>query len=289
MVLRVFIILFIGLPLTLFAYTGKGEGTTRQEAIDTALNSVASHISTTVSSKLQIVKKSSVDSYNRSVEQTIYSEVRDIIFNNYKILKEENRAEKYFVILEVDSKKLAEGYDSRIGQKLNSIKRELQQPSLLKRYLLLNRYNLKELLSQTYLMESINPNSPNRSRYITEIEQLLNTKTEYQQKLTFRVTSNESAIENIARSILNEFEFIASSEGRLQLNITLSSLKITEIYKKFGATAKATIDIEEDSNIVVSKTISLQATSYIDRDYLKDEIIKGLESELKSTLKEMLR
>jgi len=289
MILKFFVILFIVSSLNLFAYEEKGEGATRQEAIDTALNSVASHISTTVGSKLQIVKESSVDSYNRSVEQTIYSKVRDIIFNNYKILKEEKRAKKYFIIIKVDNKKLAEGYNSRISQELNSIKRELQQPSLFKRYLLLKRYNLKELLSQTYLMESIDPNSPNKSIYITEIEELLKTKTDYQQKLTFRITSNESAIENIARSVLNEFKFITSNVGRLQLNITISPLKITKIYKKFDATAKVTIDIEEESNIVVSKTIPLSTTSYIDKDYLKDKIIKGLESELKRSLKKILK
>jgi len=288
MVLKLSILLLIGLSVNLCAYEGKGEGATREEAINIALNSIASSISTTISSKLKIYKESGNDSYNRDVEQTIYSDVKDISFNNYTIIKEGKRAEKYFVLLAVDNKKLAEGYSNRINQKLKSLKRELQHPSLLRRYLILNRYNLQELLSQSYLMKSIDFNSPHIT-YIREIEELIKAKIEYQKQLIFQVISSDTTIANMARSVLNEFSFITSNVGKIKLNITLSPLRVTKIYKSFSATTNATIDIKENSNIVISKTVPLQATSYISKDYLKDEIIKELEVKLKNIIKGVLK
>jgi hypothetical protein len=283
MVLRILLLLFWGMTNYLCAYQGEGEGTTRQEAINVALNSIASQISTTVSSKLKIIKESNNQGYNKDVEQVIYADVNDISFNNYEIITKRRDRKKYFIILKVDEKRLAKGYATRIGQKLKQITNELQQDSIFKRYLILKKYNFSNLFSQTYIMSSIDPTSPHKE-YINELERLNKLKVEYQQNLVFQVTSSDSSIKNIANSVLNQASLMTSDFGKLKFNITLSPLAITKIYKKLSATSKATIEIIEESHTVYSKTMQLSATSYISEHYLKEEILKALESELKKSL-----
>jgi hypothetical protein len=281
--IRTILLLFLGVTNYLFAYQGQGEGTTRQEAINIALNSVASQISTIVSSKLKITKESNSQGYNRDVEQVIYADINDIAFNNYEIIEEKRDKKKYLIILKVDEKRLADGYASRIGQKLKQIATELEQDSIFKCYLILKKYSFSDLFSQTYIMWSIDSTSPYKEKYIEEINRLSRLKVEYQQKLVFQVTSSDSDIKNIANSILNQALLMTSDFGKLKFNITLSPLTITKIYKQFSATSRATIEIIENSHTVYSKTLRLSATSYV-TEYLKEEILKRLESELKKSL-----
>lgn len=289
MVLRFYLILFLGLTLYLPAYQGQGEGATRQEAINIALQSVASQISTTISSKLKIIKESNRDNYSKNIEQIINADTIKISFNNYHIIKESKNNKGYFVILNVDNKKLANSYATHLKQTLETISNKLQQPSIFKRYLILKKYNINELFSKIYLIESIDPTYPNIQTYKQKIEALEMMKIEYQKRLVFQINSNNSSAKDIASTLLHQASFTTSNFGKLLFNINLSPLIVTYIDKEFLGTSKATIKIVENSHTILSKTISLSGTSYISKQYLMEEILKDLEVKLKETLEELTK
>jgi hypothetical protein len=68
------------------AYQGVGNGKSRQEAINFALNDIASQISISISSSTTVSKISTNSDYFREVQNIVNTDIAQVSFQNYSIL-----------------------------------------------------------------------------------------------------------------------------------------------------------------------------------------------------------
>jgi len=287
MFLRYFNI-FLIFTLTLFAYKGEGTGKTKEEAIYSALNSIASQISISINSTTIINKRATNQEYTREIKDMINVEIPKISFQNYHILKESKKGSNYFTKLEIDNKTLANTHIKRLEQSLNSLSQKIgAYSSKLKRYSILKKIDIGKLFLSLELIHAIDLRY-DISSFTNKIEGFEKEKNSYIKQLSFQVKSNNSRVGEIAKNILNVQDLVISIDGNLILEINLAQIEKTQLDDQYIATTRANITINENNQNIFSQTIKLSATSYISEHYLLEGIFKQLEKKLNRVFEDIL-
>jgi len=270
----------------IFAYQGVGYGQTRQEAINSALNDIASQISISINSSTTVHKISSTTDYSKEVQNIINTEIPEIAFQNYSIL-EDKKAKEYFIRLEVNGTKLAATYARELDRKLEDITQQLNSySSKFKKYSVLKNAGIRKLFLSMKLIYAID-STYNISSYKQQIKYLNQEKNRYINELSFVLHSNNQKVRESVSSLLNNMGLIGSSNGNIVFNINLGNIVKKKFDAKYTGKTYAMIEIIENQKVIYSKRVKLFGETYIE-EYLIDRILKQLEKKLDKVLKEIL-
>jgi len=181
---------------TALSFLDIGEGYSNQNAINSALNSIASRIYVNLSSTYVINK----GIYNNKTYNDIYREIKaqvpHIDFSGYKILKSQKIGDKYYVLVKVDKNKLINNLKIKISQALNVTFSDNPAQKVVDAYKTL--HTLKKIKLYVLILNSLNQDV-----------------SEYLNKIT--------ALEKKARYIIKNVSFVIKADKFKQINQALFS------------------------------------------------------------------
>lgn len=283
---RIIITLLI-LITDIFAYQGVGYGKNRQEAINLALNDVASKISISIDSTTTVSKITTNSDYIREVQNIVNAEIPKISFQNYHIL-EEKKDKDYFIRLEVNGKTLASTYAKKLDRELNGISQELNAySSKFKKYSILKKTQIEKLFLSMELIYAID-STYDISSFSSQIEHFSQEKNDYIKALSFYVQSNNQQAKEIVDGLLNKMGLIGSSNGNIEFNINLGKIIKKKFDGEYTGKTYAIVKIVENQQTILSRRVNLFGQTSISQEYLMDRILKQLEKKLDGILKEIL-
>jgi len=151
-------------------FYASAEGYTKENAIKNALNDIASRINVKISSNFIINKGIHNQKTYNEIYQQINTQVNDINFNNYEILKTKKEDDKYYVLLRVNKQKLIQNLKTKIQISFTNINfnNQNQINSVIYAYKILHR--LKKLKSEIFILESLGLNISNYIDKLKNIE-----------------------------------------------------------------------------------------------------------------------
>jgi len=192
------------------------EGYSKQNAIKNALNDIASRINVKISSNFVINKGIHNEKTYNEIYQQINTQISNVSFNNYEILKTQKRDDKYYVLVRVNKQKLIKSLKTKTDLNLQNLKFDNQTPikKVISAYKILN--GLKKLKSDVFILESlghdINP-------YVIKIEKLENKAKTIITNTKFSVKANR--FKNATIEVLSRYLTITpNSNNIISVNVT---------------------------------------------------------------------
>jgi L-rhamnose mutarotase len=233
-----------------FYFYASAEGYSKQNAIKNALNDIASRINVKISSNFVINRGIHNKKTYNEIYQQINTQISNVSFNNYEILKTEKQEDKYYVLVRVNKQKLIKSLKTKINLKFQNLNFDTQSPikKVISAYRILN--SLKKIKSDVFILESlgidINP-------YIIKIEKLENKAKEIIINTKFSIKANrfkDATIEVLSRYLT----ITPNSDNIISLNVTTKKLILFNSYIIKG---KASIFIDKPYTITfLGKSVS---------------------------------
>lgn len=229
-------------------YYGTADGQNKNDAINNALNQIASKVSVTIESNFE--SSSFVD--NQTLNEFSKSEVRNkvskINFNNYTILKEKNLGQGYVVSLRVNRLDLAQNMEDKINNTLVSLSNQLNANYKNIVYKLKNyskaTKSLKDLSQEIFLLSSINKTAETKP-YLDKIHKLEKKITKFKNSVTFYV-KGDGDYSKVCRDLITQKGYkISSYHPNLSVNISVNKTKVTSMGYKI---AKGVVNIKVIDN-----------------------------------------
>ena len=231
-------------------FYASAEGYSKQEAVKSALNDIASRINVKISSNFVINRGIHNKKTYNEIYQQINTQISNVSFNNYEILKTEKQEDKYYVLVRVNKQKLIKSLKTKINLKFQNLNFDTQSPikKVISAYRILN--SLKKIKSDVFILESlgidINP-------YIIKIEKLENKAKEIIINTKFSIKANrfkDATIEVLSRYLT----ITPNSANIISLNVTTKKLILFNNYIIKG---KASIFIDKPYTITfLGKSVS---------------------------------
>jgi len=219
---------------------GSAEGKTKQEAINNALNFIASKlqvkINSTFESEKSLIQNNNKTNTYKNISQNIKTSIENFTFYNYQLDKIQKIDDKYYVLVKINRQKNAKKILDSIKEELNNTtfsnsaieKIKIYKNEIKKLNNLKNQYKIAKILNPN--IEKIN------------IDSKINSLKQKLQNITFNVYSNNDLIKKSTQNFLSQSGFLISNNPKIKikLNLTTSTKKIVGEYLT-TATLNATI------------------------------------------------
>jgi len=255
-----------------------GEGSTKQEAINNALNFMASKIKVKVFSNMNatssiIQNKDNADVY-KNISQNVNAKVENITFYNYEVEKLKKVDDKYYVLVKVNKKETAQKIVEKIKNKINLPKTN----SDIEKIKILNQKikELKKLKNDYEVAKLLDPNIEkiNIDEYIQKYSNEL-------KKITLNVYSNSKTLRQSLLTYLNKYSI--SKKPKIKINVYTSS-KTKKIVGEYSTKTNVILKIKDKTTQKVYKT-SCMSLSY-DKKTSQKIGLKKCENKIKRFLDE---
>ncbi len=226
------------------------EGYSKQNAIKNALNDIASRINIKISSNFVINKGIHNQKTYSEIYQQINTQISNVGFNNYEILKTEKQDDKYYVLLRVNKQKLIQNLKTKIKIKLNTI--DFNNGSAIKNviYAYQTLFKLKKLKSDVFILESLGLNI---NSYLNTIQNLEKKALSIIKSTGFKIVSDK--FKTPAIQAFSKYLIISDNAK----NIIKIKIKIQKhlLFESYIITAKATITLDKPYTLsFLSKSVS---------------------------------
>lgn len=240
-------------------------GYSKKEAIKEALNDIASRINIKISSEFVINKGIHNKKTYNEIYQQINTQIKNINFNNYKILKIKKLNEKYYVLVRVNKLKLINYIKLKIKEQLNNINLKTKSP--IKKVLLAYKTlkKLKKIKSNVFILESLNYDI---SEYIQKINSIYKNCINIINNTKFQVVANK--YKKASAEIISKFLTLSKhSKNKIIINIKTQKLILFDYYLIKG---NASIIIYKPYTLTfLGKSVSSykEAETFVIKEYKK--------------------
>jgi len=275
-----------------FYATGNGDNT--KEAVDKALNQVASKISVEISSTYQSeIQNSTSSGYSKNSQQNINSRVSNIKFNNYQIVKQEAENKKVFLLLKVNKRKLAKNmrdnfisrmgkFDSQIANFRGSV---FQKLKMLKKI----AFKTDDLKNDFLIIDTIVAQN-DKSNQLSRISDYANRYQNLKNQVTFFIKENETngSYRKILSNIITKKGYNVvdlPTMNTIIIYLTVSEKKITALDKKI---LKSNINLKLTDKNSLNDNFSIQSAGSSVQNYqvAKEISIKNFGKKVERILSE---
>ncbi len=237
-------------------YYGVADGINKTDAINNALNQIASKISVTIESNFESSRYVDNENLNEFSKSEIKNKVAKINFNNYTILKEQKVGNSYVVSLKVNRLTLAKNMEEKIENSLSNISSKLDAnyKNIVQK---LRNYSdakqkLKELEKDVFLASSIS-SSVDLKEYLDTIHKLNKKILKFKNSISFKI-DGDSNYKNVLSELINEKGYkVKNYNSNLYLKISVKKTHITAVGYKI---AKGVINIkviDKNNNSIVGQ------------------------------------
>jgi hypothetical protein len=249
-------------------YYAIGEGKTQEEAKVSALNQIASEISISISSSLQVNKKATQNSYSKEVQSTVNATVEQINFTSATIEKNHFLNNRFYSLVSVNRSALFNASKSDLDKKMTQIDalwEFVQKEGIFE--LLVQEQKLSTLISETIvlssLVKSINA-SFEQSPYETKLNNIANSMRNQKANMAVVVSSsNATAYANVLKNSLaaNGIKIVnTTSLNNTMIKIDVSKSATQRFVKTTSAILKdakfANVDIYIKTQNHANKTVA---------------------------------
>ena len=241
------------------------EGYSKQNAIKNALNDIASRINVKISSNFVINRGIHNKKTYNEIYQQINTQISNVSFNNYEILKTEKQEDKYYVLLRVNKQKLIKSLKTKINLKFQNLNFNNQSPikKVISAYKILN--SLKKIKSDVFILESLGINI---NPYITKIEKLENKAKEIIINTKFSIKADR--FKNVTVEVLSGYLTITpNADNIISVNVITKKLILFNSYIIKG---KASVFIDKPYTVTfLGKSVSSykEALNFAKTEYKK--------------------
>ena len=269
---------------------GARDGATKEEAINNALNAIASKIrvsvESTISSRTTITVNNNEEEYSKDSTKMMKNHVEKIEFSNYKVKKEEKISDKkYAVLVQVDkalnAKLLLNKIDTDIAKYNQLLTMEHKNPIAT-----VKTYNkaIKKIKNRNMVDCGTVKNFMPNSKVQDKINQLLSIEkkmAKFQGNIVFSIKSNNPLYQNILTKEITQKGF-RTSGGNSNINISMN-VKETKLTVLGNKILKSIIQLSVKSKgtVIGQSRISVGAKSRTGYDQARDFALKNFETRLR--------
>ncbi len=157
-------------------YYGVGEGSSKSEAKINALNQIASEISISISSSMEINKELSADSYSKKIQKNTKASVDKIKFTNVKIIENAQANSKIYSYVKVNRNTLFNAQKDLVDSKVDKVNlmwADIKANGIFK--LIMNNKKLNNTIGDIYatlpILKAINSKF-DKSDYINKLSKI---------------------------------------------------------------------------------------------------------------------
>jgi hypothetical protein len=256
---------------SLYIYAS-ADGYSKQEAIDNALNLIASKLKVKISSTLNLIKSQIQNNYStniyKNISQNITTKIDNFTFYNYVIDKIKKINDKYYVVVKINRIKTAQKI-------LNSIKERL---SVFKTYSYIE--NLKNLNLKIKELRNLKKDYEIAKLLDPKIENIkINNKIQKYEnelkKISLNVYSNSKELKEDVLSHLSKFTISKTPKIKIFINLKQNTNKIVGEY---STRTEVTIKVVDKSTQKIFKSNCL--TLSFDKDLSKKIGLKKCEEKI---------
>jgi hypothetical protein len=241
-------------------FYGAGEGRDANEAKDSALNSIASQIQTTISSEFSKTsaysKSDSSSSFYETAKESMHSSVSKISFSNIQIVKTVKVDNEIYILVRINKQELFrnlktkfELLNSQIDSKISISKKY----SLLDQLITINKLipKIADALNQATILSTLNPNF-NIKSYVKKYNSYIKKKSEIYHNLTFKVLDNNLFAQKLIE-VMNANNYKIGNSSNVKIRV-IPNIRYSTPYGM--SVVRATIQIR-----VIAKNKTLKSTS----------------------------
>jgi len=257
-------------------------GESKKEAINKALSFLASKLKIDISSNTQIEKSlsttNSSSSFYKNFSQNIKTQIKNIVFYDYKIEKLKNMDNKFFVLIKINRIKNAQLLYKFVNKKIDSITipKNLSPLQKLKLFPTIKR-KLKKLSSQIETINLLDPNL-DTSYLLKKIDKLLK---KLNSDFSFKV---KGFLKNYIEDLISQ-KYNLSPKGDITIT-SIAKLKTSKIMDYKIAKYSVILKIS-DSKIQKTYQLNCSAKSF-DKNLSIELAIKKCKEKIKKLLKSAL-
>jgi hypothetical protein len=249
-------------------YYAIGEGKTQEEAKISALNQIASEISVSISSSLEVNKKATQNSYTKDVQSTVNATVEQINFTSATIEKNHFLNNRFYSLVSVNRSALFNASKSDLDKKMTEVDalwKFVQKDGVFE--LLVQEQKLSKLISETLvlssLVKSINA-SFDEKPYDTKLNGIANSMRNQKSNMAVVVSSsNANVYADVLKNSLaaNGIKIVNSQAlNSKMLKISISKSATQRFVKTTSAALKdatfANVDIYIKTQNHLNKTVA---------------------------------
>jgi hypothetical protein len=251
---------FYSVPKSQEYFYGAGEGRDANEAKDSALNSIASQIQTTISSEFSKTsaysKSDSSSSFYETAKESMHSSVSKISFSNIQIVKTVKVDNEIYILVRINKQELFrnlktkfELLNSQIDSKISISKKY----SLLDQLITINKLipKIADALNQATILSTLNPNF-NIKSYVKKYNSYIKKKSEIYHNLTFKVLDNNLFAQKLIE-VMNANNYKIGNSSNVKIRV-IPNIRYSTPYGMI--VVRATIQIR-----VIAKNKTLKSTS----------------------------
>lgn len=242
---------YINSPLNTSAYLyGIGEGDTLKEAKANSLNDMSSRLLVRIESSLETKKSTSLDFYEKEVNQDIKVDIEQIQYTNVKIDKNSFLDYKYYILTKVnrnqqfeEKKKEFDILDKKLSKKYNSLKRKNTYEKII---VLENmREDIAKNKKRAFILYAIK-NEFNYAKYFEKYSKYIDLIQTLKNQLRISIKSNE--YHNYFKDTLIDF----MNKDRYQISSNNPDIKISIKNKKRYSKVRKWIIVKISTTISIS-------------------------------------
>ena len=248
---------------TLYFYSS-AEGYTKENALKNALNDIASRINVKISSSFVINKGIHNQKTYSEIYQQINTQIKNIDFNNYEIIKLKKEDGKYYVLLRVNKQKLISNLKHKINMQIGSVNFSADSPikKVIKAYHALK--TIKKIKSRIFILESLGEPIDG---YINQIQKIENKARKIILNTKFKISAN--IYKTPSAEVLSKYLNIDKhSKNEIKIIISVKKLKLFNYYLIKG---KATVFLNAPYTITF---LGKSASSFKEAEFFAKEEYK---------------
>jgi len=251
---------FYSAPQSSKYFYGAGEGINPDEAKNSALNSIASEIQTSISSQfsktMSYSKEENSNDFYETAKQNIKAQVNKINFTNIQIVKTVKVHDDIYMLTRVNKKELFRNLKTKfdlLDNKIDSEIKTTEKYSTLEQLITLNKLTSKitAALNQATILSVLNPNFDVKS-YAKKYNSYIGKKTEIYHKLIFKISENNSFAKKIIE-VMNKNSYKIGNDSNVKIRV-IPNIRYSTPYGM--SVVKVTVDIQ-----VIAKNNILKSTS----------------------------
>ena len=214
-------------------YYASAQGSNKIDAINNALNFIASKISISVGSDFQSTTTVSQSNYAKSSQLNVNNHVEKIHFNNYTIIHEKQTTNHYFVAIKVNRIALAQSLKSNIAKHLTTIRSTLNMHyknsvAKLRHYKKIEE-NFSSVDKQIALLASVSPKT-NIQKYILQRNSFQNSVKKFFQTISFTLQGTKNRYRQKLYALITQKGYkVTKYRAPIRLHISVKKEKIISL------------------------------------------------------------